>query len=185
MNKILVFATLCMTLFAIVGCATMPSTEKMYNASYAIGVSGGLVANMTDMDADTRNAVCDILGIVSVVIPATNETFEAAWTETAQKHTQKLIEEGKIDEKQGQLVMAAFKVAVKGLDYVFIVYPKAKAYKELVVASVDGFTSGFLAVFKPINAVSRCGCKCGDKLVIETSRTYDVGAYMYLLRSCK
>ena len=64
----------------------------------------------------------------------------------------KLIADGKIDQGIGTISLAAFSIAVKGLDYLFDVrYPKAKQYEELVTAAVSGFTDGFLSVFKPVN----------------------------------
>lgn len=136
---------------AVIGCATIPTIDKMFNISRAIGYSAGLVANEIKMDAKVRNNVIDIWTKVSVCIPETNQTFAAAWTPIAQKHTDELVKKGKIDASQATLIMLGFKAAVAGLDYVFIRYPEAKLYKDLTVAAVDGFNEGFLATFKPVN----------------------------------
>ena len=65
----------------------------------------------------------------------------------------KLVADGKITDTIGTVSLVTFRIVVKGIDYIFDVrYPKAREYKELVSAAVSGFTSGFLAVFKPANA---------------------------------
>lgn len=163
---------------AIVGCKTIPSTDKMYVISEAIGFSTGMVVNETKVDDATRNAIVEIMGIVCECVPETNQTFEAAWTPIAKAHTQKLIDDGKITEQQGTLIMAGFGLVAKGIDYIFEVrYPEAKQYKDLVCAAIDGFSNGFLTVFKPVNVNS---AKRGGSF-----QPYDPAAYDYLKRDAR
>jgi len=155
----------------LVGCQSVPTPEYIGSLSTAIGVSTGMVVNMTKIDDASRNAIVDIMNKVSQCIPETNQSFEAAWTPIAKEHTQKLIDEGKIDAKQGDLILTAFSLVTKGIDYLFDVrFPKAKEYKELVTAGVDGFINGFLTMFKPAN-----GTLCAGKA------DYDKDALDYLL----
>jgi len=162
-NKMVLAFALCVSMaFTFTGCKSIPSTDQMYLTSQTIGVATGLVANQCKIDDESRNAVVEIMNEVVQCIPETNQTFEVAWTPIAQAHVNKLIADGKIDAGQGALIMAAFNVVVKGIDYIFeIRYPKAKQYKELVIAAVDGFSDGFLAVFKPVN-VEACSARVVD-----------------------
>ena len=100
-----------------------------------------------------RNTVVAIMEEVARVTPKQGQSFEEAWTPVAKEIVAKLIAEGKIDDGIGNISLAAFSIAVKGLDYIFTVrYPKAKEYEELVNAAVTGFTEGFLTIFKPVDA---------------------------------
>lgn len=173
MNKVSKFvAAIALALgFGTVGCKSLPTSESMYTTTHAIGVATGMVANGTEIDDASRNAVCDIVNEVAKCIPDTNETFSAAWTPIAKEHTDKLIAEGKLSTTQGVLVMQAFSIAVSGIDYVFEVrYPNAKQYKELVSASVNGFTDGFLTVFKSVDVSNQRG----------RSVIFDIEAYEWL-----
>lgn len=151
-----------------VGCKSIPTTDSMYRTSYAVGVATGMIANETKIDDASRNAICDIINVVSSCIPETNQTFEAAWTPIAKAHIAKLVEDGKLDDAQARMVETVFSLAIQGIDYLFEYrYPKAKTYKEVVVAAIDGFSSGFLKVFKPANAT------------LSASRTVELDAEAY------
>jgi len=190
MTKVNVFMTvlMCASLLFVSGCKTLPTPETMETTSYAIGVSTGLVANMTKIDDDSRNAICDIMGAVATVIPEDGQTFEDAWMDVAKRHTQALIDKGTITQAQGELILAAVRLAVKGIDYVFIRYPEAKQYKELVTAATRGFCNGFLTVFKPVNGekvscTAMCPCSSNAEMVKVGGVwiPYDEAAYKYLL----
>lgn len=163
----------------LTGCKSIPTAEAMYSTSLAIGYATGMIANQCKIKAEDRQVVIDIVNIVSQTIPEQGQTFEEAWTPIAKAHVQKLIDEGKIDQKVGDIILSAFAVVVKGIDYIFEVrYPKAKEYKDLVVAAIDGFTTGFLTVFKPENPETvngECDANCERAL-----RWYDREAYDYL-----
>lgn len=163
---------------AFTGCKTVPSNDAMYTTSYAIGVAAGMITNETKIDDESRNAVCEIMSIVRSCTPATNETFEAKWMDIARAHVDTLVKEGKLDKVQGEIVLTAFRLACKGIDYVFEVrFPKAKQYKELVTSAIDGFCDGFLLVFKPVNdgECNDCCIDCGERGI-----SFDVNAYRYL-----
>lgn len=170
MNKLLVIIGAAVTA-VFTGCKSVPTTDGMYTTANAIGVSAGMVANLSKIDDQSRNVVVDIINEVDQCIPQTNQTFEAAWTPVAEAHTAKLIEDGKITKEQAVLILKAFNLAVCGIDYLFDVrYPKARQYQDLVEAAVHGFTDGFLTVFKPVNTF---GASNGI--------TFDAPAYNYLL----
>lgn len=163
----------------VTGCATIPTVEKMFTLSRAVGYAAGLVTNEIEMDAAVRNQVIDVWTEVAVCIPETNQTFEAAWTPIARRHVDELVKEGKIDDAQATLIMLAFNAAVNGVDYIFVRYPEAKMYKELTVAALDGFNEGFLLVFKPVNSFAAASGKESAYLY------YDKEAYEYLKKLVK
>ena len=136
-----------------VGCKSLPTVEVMKSTAKSIGYAAGLVANETKIDDKARNTIVDIVNEVAKVVPDKGQSFEDAWTPIAKAVVAKLIAEGKIGEGVGTIALAAFGIAVKGIDYIFDVrYPKAREYEELVSAAVTGFTEGFLTVFKPVDA---------------------------------
>lgn len=171
MRKFLTVAAvmLCM-LGSVVGCRRQPTPEVMYAASSAIGIAAGKVANELKVDDGTRNAIIEVLNLVVQVIPGVDQTFEDAWTPIAVAYIDGLVKEGKLTAAQAGLVKTAFALAVKGLDYVFIRWPDAKQYENLVIAAIDGFASGFLDEFRPANA----------NAVDRVYRPYDRKAYEYL-----
>ena len=170
MLKKLMITVMAAFMAAVVGCKSIPTPEGMATTSYAVGAAAGMVANQTKIDDASRNVVIAIMNEVDSCIPQTNQTFEAAWMPIAKAHTQKLIDEKKIDAGQGELILGAFDVACKGIDYLMKVrYPKAMEYTELIEAGAHGFCDGFLSTFKPANSVS-----AGAKMMV------DAEAYEYL-----
>lgn len=148
------------TTIACTGCKTLPTAEVMKSTATSIGYAAGLVANETKINDKARNTIVAIVGDVSSVVPEKGQSFEDAWTPVAKVIVAKLIAEGKIDEGIGNISLAAFGIAVKGIDYIFdIRYPKAREYEELVAAAVSGFTEGFLTTFKPVDGTDAKGIK--------------------------
>ena len=134
------------------GCKSLPTAEVMKSTATSIGYAAGLVANETKIDDKARNTIVEIVNEVAKVVPAKGQKFEEAWTPVANGIVAKLIANGKITDGIGTISLAAFGIAVKGIDYIFdIRYPKAREYEELVAAAVSGFTEGFLTIFKPAN----------------------------------
>lgn len=166
-------------LVALAGCKTQPTVETMYNTSLAVGYSAATVANQIQMETKVRNTIVDVLNIVHTTVPKVGETFEQAWMPIAERHIQILIDEETLTPAQGALVKAGFVVVVKGLDYIFVRYPKAKEVEELVKAAIDGFSTGFLEVFKPENCEDCCedGSCCELKGV---GKVIDMEAYRWI-----
>lgn len=131
----------------LTGCKSVPTVEKMESIARLIGTSAGMVVNMTKIDEKSKAVVVEIMKIVETSVPKTDQTFSEAWTPIAKEHVAKLVQEGKIDDGEAQLILTGFGLACDGLDYVFNVrYPKAKEYKELVEAAIHGFIGGFTSV---------------------------------------
>lgn len=159
------------TMAVLVGCKTVPSPEKLEVTANAVGIAAAMVANQTKIDDASRATIIEIITEVDKCVPATNQTFEAAWTPIAQEHVAKLLEEGKIDAGQAKLILGAFDVAVKGVDYLIAVkYPAVAKYGNLLEAATHGFCKGFLTYFKPVNGVVSASSEV----------EYDVEAYEYL-----
>lgn len=167
-----VIASLCLALtMASVGCRSVPTADTMYSTSYAVGIATGMVANEAKIDDASRNAICDVLNVVSSCVPETNQTFEAAWMPIAKAHIAKLAAEGKLDSLQSRMVETTAGIIVQGIDYLFEHrFPKAKMYKDVVTAAIDGFAGGFLMMFKPTN----------DTLSYARSVEFDAQAYHWL-----
>lgn len=155
MKKII---TIVLAAFAMLftGCdPKLPSVDQMETTSKAIGVAAGFVANQTKMDVEVKTAVTNIMVKVSATVPSKGQTFEEAWTPVAKDIVAKLTADGKLKPGQDVIVLAAFNVATKALDYEFNVrYPKAREVTELVSAAVRGFTDGFLSTFNTNTAKS-------------------------------
>lgn len=164
------------------GCKSLPTVEAMYTASLSIGYAAGMVANMCKIKDEDRIIVIDIVNIVSQTVPQPGQSFKEAWTPIANAHVQKLIDEGKIDQKAGDLILVAFYLVVKGIDYIFDVrFTKAKEYVDLVIAAIDGFTTGFLDVFKPVNPNMAKFYRVGiPRRQSKGERYFDRAAYEYL-----
>lgn len=162
---------------AFVGCDREPTPEKMEATADAVGRAAGYVANQTKIDDKARAITIEIVTKAAEVTPTNNQSFAEAWTPIAKETTDKLIAEGKLDAGQAVLVLCAFDVACKGLDYLVTVrYPKVKKYENLMSAAVKGFTGGFLDVFKPSNSKA---------VSVENDKKYDKEAYEYLLKATK
>lgn len=173
-GKVMAASAVTATIF-FAGCKALPTAEVMKSTATSIGYAAGLVANETKIDDKARNTIVDIVNEVAKVVPAKGQKFEDAWTPVAKEIVAKLVADGKIDEGVGTISLAAFGIAVKGIDYIFDVrYQKAREYEELVSASVSGFTEGFLAAFKPVN---------GDAKGIEYKA--DDAAYKWLKANAK
>lgn len=136
----------------VTGCKSLPSADKMKSSATSIGAAAGYVANLTKISDKARVTVIAITEKVAQVTPKEGQSFADAWTPVAQELVEKYVAEGKITKNAGKVALAAFGVAVKGIDYLFDVrFPKARQYEELVAAAVSGFTDGFLSVFTPPN----------------------------------
>lgn len=177
MKKLIMACAAALTL-AFTGCKTPPTVETLYNTSLAIGYSAAVVANQIKMDAKVRETVIDIMNIVQTTVPKVSETFEQAWMPIAERHIQILVDEGTLTPAQGALVKAGFAVVVKGIDYIFVRYPKAKEVEELVKSAVDGFCTGFLEVFKPENGGDECCNDCCE--LRNVGQVIDMEAYRWI-----
>ena len=151
--KKLAFSILAIAATLITGCKELPSAETIATLSKSIGYAAGITCNLGGISPGCRKTILEVLEIAGEVVPATNETFTAAWGPVVKKTVEKFVAEGKIDASEGNLIISAMTVATSGLDYMFDVrWPKAKQYKELVSAGTKGFIEGFKTVIN--NALS-------------------------------
>ena len=151
----------------IVGCDKLPTPEKMTTISTAVGKTAGYVCELTKTKPEVKEAIANVLDVVSKVVPAEGQTFAEAWTPLINEEVQKLVDAGKLDAAGAQVTKHALGVACDGIDYVFVRYPKAKGVKELVSAAVVGVVDGYKSVVK-------MGFASAEKLDI------DEDAYKYL-----
>jgi len=152
----------------LVGCKTVPTTDKMYSTAYSVGCASGMVATETKVDDKSREAIIEVVSIVKEVTPIEGKSFQDVWVPVAMRYTEAMVKAGRLDPTQATLVVGGITIAATGLDYVFKAYPKARMYEELVAAAINGFSEGFLTTFKPVNTDARS--------VVE----YDRAAYSYL-----
>lgn len=164
---------LIVALTTLVGCKTLPTPPQIGSSARLIGTSTGLVVNAMGVKDETKKQVLDILNTVCSAIPSSTETFVKVWVPLAKVEIDKLVEKGEMDAAEGDMVLTAFTLVCKGVDYIFEVrYPKAKAYRELVEAAVDGFTQGFASAVNPYALKAN-----------SVEMEYDVEAYEYLKAS--
>lgn len=174
MKKIIAF--LAIALMAItVGCKSIPSEDSLRTTSTAIGKAAGYVATQVEMGEHERAVVIEIMTVVPNVIPAKDHKYVDVWVPVANDILGKLVNEGKINKDQADLIINAFAVACKGMDYLVDVrFPKIRDYENLMNIATTGFADGFLTVFKPINL--RLAAPMGDA-------DYDREAYEFLMTS--
>ena len=168
MKMMVVIATA--ALCAMSGCKSVPTPEKIEAVAKLTGTSAAMVVNMTKIDEKSKTVILEIMDKVAEVVPQTNQTFTEVWTPIAEEYVNKLVEEKKIDEGQGQLIVSGFSIVCNGIDYIFDVrYPKAKQYKELVEAAVHGFIDGYKSISISVGLKSAAA-----------KTAYDTKAYDYL-----
>jgi len=133
----------------VTGCKTVPGADTVRTVAKAGGVATGISLNFCDIDAEAGTAITNIVTRLKEVTPNEGETLEDAWIRTAQVHTDILVARGDLTPRQGAMVMAGFRLAVKGYDLLLVYYPQIALYAELTAAAIDGFSEGFLATYKP------------------------------------
>lgn len=168
MKKIIIGAVIASALMT--GCKSVPSANTLYITSKAIGVSVALVANETKIDNTARNEIVNIVNLVDVYVPTTNETITVGLDKIVNAYVDKIYDEGKITDDQKKLILDVAKVMVDGIDYiVYVRYPKIGDNAVLVEAAIHGYSDGFLTYFKPANTMS------ASSATID----YDYEAYMF------
>ena len=165
--KMIVGAALVAATALFSGCDKLPTVEKMTTISTVIGKTAGYACELSKTKTEVKEAIANVLDIVSKVVPGEGQTFVDAWTPVINEEIQKLVDAGKLDESGAQVAKLALTVACDGIDYVFVKYPKAKEAKELVSAAVAGFVDGY-------KSVVTAGMKAAEKPEI------DEDAYIYL-----
>ena len=133
----------------VAGCNKIPTVERMTTISKAVGKTAAVAVELSKTKQAVKDGITQVLNVVSNTVPGVNETFVAKWTPLIDAETQKLVDAGKLDAASATLVKGALYVACDGIDLIFVRYPKAKEYQELVSAAVTGFCDGFNSVMTP------------------------------------
>ena len=145
--KKVIMAVLASAAIFMAGCDREPPTvERMTAISKAVGKTAAVAVELSKTKQEVRDGIAQVLDIVSKVVPAENETFAEKWAPIVNEEVDKLVEAGKLSDAQAVLVKNALYVACDGIDLIFVRYPKAKEYQELVSAAVTGFCDGFNSV---------------------------------------
>lgn len=160
-------AAACAIALAVTGCKSVPEVDTIYSVSKSVGKVAGVVVEFSDMKQEVKTSVMNVLDIISEAVPATNETFVAAWMPFAKAEIAKLVADGRLTSNEGAVVERAVYVVCEGIDLVFVRYPVAKQHKDLVSAAVDGFVTGFKSAVKM-------------SLKADAPYDFDIEAYMHL-----
>lgn len=145
-----------------VGCKTLPDTDTVEKLAKATGYAAGYACELGKIDQQTRTNILYVVDIVDNVIPQTNQSFTTAWMPIVTNEVTKLVEQKKIDEKQGEIIVLGMATATKSLDWLFEVrHPEWKKHEDIVCAAVHGFTEGFTNVIKPVE-MSLSSCNMTD-----------------------
>lgn len=164
--------------FALVGCKTEWTIDKVETMSIAVGAAVAKVADIYDdkIPTESRNATIEVMNKLQYYIPNTNESFNAVWTDIASKHLDTLIACKKISLSQKNKIMITINMATTAIDSYCNKHEYFKQSKEYMSAIVHGFCTGFLDNFKPTNIFGSS----------TKSMTYDEDTYNFLmLKYCK
>lgn len=173
MIKKILGITLAAIMAVCVGCKSIPTTETVESTSRAIGTAVALVMNQTSLSTTNRAVIIEISMAIDASVPQTNTSFEVAWMPIATDHVQKLVDKQKIDAREGEIILTAFKAGVKTLDYCADKkWKDFRKYQDLVEAATHGFFDGFLTYFKPANSMAAAA----------TTDVFDTEAY-YLMKA--
>ena len=155
------------------GCDEIPSEDTIAGFSTAIGKTAGYACELAKMKPQVKEEVVNVLDNVKGAIPKEDETFYDVWTPLAYAEIDKIAQKKGWNETEVKAAKLAVIAATKGIDYVFMKYPKAREVENLVSISVDSFVDGY----KSVIAFAANG-----------SPDIDVEAYNYLkaeLANCK
>lgn len=130
----------------LTGCKNIPSEDTIRATSESIGRAAGYAVEIGKTKTEVKDAIVKVLDIASKVTPATNQTFISAWKPLIDEEVGKIVAGGKLKEEDAALVKNVLYVACDGVDLIFVKYPKAREYQNLVSAAVGGFVNGFKSV---------------------------------------
>ena len=163
---------------AVSGCKHAPTEDGMKKIAYAFGGTTGFALDQYDIDEKSRNAIIDIVSRGYTVVPDEGQTVFDAWKDIAKRHVESLVTGGRITAMQGDLILSAFDLVLKGVALLVERYPDVGTYGSLTVAAIEGFCSGFLAVYKPAASDVECTDCCEEC-------TIDVKTFKALKRSAE
>ena len=161
--------------FIFVGCKSTPTTDQVYNTSYACGISAGMVCDQIEKVDEVRDTVVEVVKACREVTPMPGASFAKAWRYEAEVVTARLIDAGKIDQGKASLIEDCAYLLGEGLDYGMTLFPDSvKRNAELVQAAVNGGCDGFLTVFKPTDNKIRSVEKLNVLDALKDDKAYEL-----------
>ena len=146
MKKILALAGMIVASVFISGCEKEMTVERMTSISKAAGITAGYVCELSKTKESVRTAILNVLDIVTKLTPAEDQSFIDCWTPVVNTEVDKLVVSGVLTQTEGELVNLGREISASSLDFVFKKLPEAKKSKELVIAAIKGFSTGFKSV---------------------------------------
>jgi hypothetical protein len=128
----------------------------------AIGKAAGLVIEKSKLSDTDKQNFLKIVNKVSLFTPQTNETFEVTWENAAKEEITILIENGKVKDDVGVIIVKCIKIAGKGIDLAIKKKSETEIKIENVKAAVSGVIDGIESVIKPINTMMSARNNCKD-----------------------
>ena len=141
------------------GCMTVPTAETARMGGVAVGSATGIVLDQCEVENEVRSRIIELVGLCRGVAPQDGETVWDAWTRTAGVRVDDLVASGKITKLQGDLILVAFSLVVKGLQILVFRHPEVGIYGEIAIAAIGGFCDAFLEVYRPDDASGAVDCQ--------------------------
>lgn len=140
MKKIIMIAIMALASIFIAGCnEDLPTAERITSIATVAGRTAGYAVELAKTKAEVKQVILNVVDIASKTVPATNQTFTAAWTPIIDTELNKT----KFSDVDKAFAKTACLAACAGIDYVFEKCPKAKETKELMSAAIAGLTRGY------------------------------------------
>lgn len=133
------------------GCRSLPVASSVEIAGRGIGVAVGALLNKLDLDPSVRRVLASAVEKVLTDTPGPGEDPVATWGAAAQQLINNRVAEGRLTPFGGAVALAAFVVVLHAYMLLERRYPEIRTVRSLACAAVDGFSTGFLAAFKPIS----------------------------------
>ena len=143
MKKYLLLAmAACLAVFT--GCKSIPDKETIGQKAYTAGLAAGYAAALVPkISAQDKTNVVVVLTIAEKFIPQDGQTVTEAWTPVITDAIETLKKQGKVDENQAALIKMGADLAMRGVDYLFIKYPKWKEEQDVVNVVIHQACNGF------------------------------------------
>lgn len=145
--KRIMFLAMCACALAFTGCKTggdhsLPDAATLRAVGQAAGMATGYACGFADLDDDVLAAMSLVADAMAKAEPAEGQTVVQAWTAAAKEVCNRLVAEGKLDEKKASAVAGIVGLAATGYSIVEARYPDVRKYRELVLALSGGFAEG-------------------------------------------
>lgn len=162
----------------VTGCKHVPTEDSVRKIASAFGGTTGFVLDQCELDSKSQDVIIYIVTLGYTIVPSEGQTVFDAWKDIARRHVESLVTGGRITAMQGDLILSAFDLVLKGVALLVERYPDVGTYGSLTTAAVEGFCNGFLAVYKPADQNGVCTDCCEEC-------TIDVKTFKALKRSAE